>query len=128
MLQCIRIKHSQEWTASERSDDEICWTDMKKCRICDKEKQESEYYKRTDPGRAKSDPCRDCVLTARKEDYHKRKKYMSERARRYRKLNPEKIRDIKLRQTYGVGSDYYNLRLEEQGGVCAGCKKLVKTI
>lgn len=127
MTLCIRIKHSQEWTTSELSDDDVRWTDMKKCRLCNIEKPENGYYKRTDPKRAASDPCRDCVFTARKIDYSKRKEHMSERARRYRKEHPEKIRDTKLRQAYGVGSDYYNAKLKEQGGVCAGCRIHVKT-
>ena len=114
--------------ASELSDDDVCWTDMKQCRVCGKEKLLTDYYKRTDPRRAMSDPCRECVLAARKADYHKRKEYMSERARRYRKEHPEKIRDTKLRQTYNVGSDYYNEKLAEQGGVCAGCRQNVQII
>ena len=101
---------------------------MKKCRVCGIEKPIEGYYKRNDTHKAWWDPCRDCVLTARKIDYHKRKEHMTEAARRHRKKHPEKIRDTKLRQAYGVGSDYYNERLAEQGGVCAGCRQNVKTI
>jgi Recombination endonuclease VII len=102
---------------------------MKTCKVCGKEKLEAEFYKRkNNDSRAKSDPCRECSLAARKADYHKRSDEMSKRAKIYRKLNPEKIRDTKLKQTYGVGIDYFNTKLKEQGGVCAGCRQNVKTI
>jgi hypothetical protein len=57
-----------------------------------------------------------------------KKEFKLKAVQKYRNENPEKIRDIKLRQAYGVGIDYFNAKLKEQGGVCAGCKRDVKTI
>jgi hypothetical protein len=48
------------------------------------------------------------------------------RVKKFRTENPEKIRDTKLKQTYGVGIEYFNVKLKEQDGVCAGCGRNYK--
>ena len=101
---------------------------MKKCKRCDKEKLLNEFYDRIDPKRALYDPCKECILKDRKIKYHSDKVKYQQRAQRYRKENPEIMRDMKLKQTYGVGIKYFNQKLEEQKGVCAGCRQNVKQL
>lgn len=96
----------------------------RKCNHCDKVKSITNFYVRLD----KEARCKQCVSGFRKTSYRSNREEVNRRVRKYRNENPEKIRDTKLKQAYGVGVDYYNAKLKEQGGVCAGCKKNVKTI
>lgn len=43
--------------------------------------------------------------------------------RRYKKENPEKARDTKLRHMYGISLEQYNDMLKAQNGCCAICKR-----
>lgn len=45
----------------------------------------------------------------------------AERMRKYRKMDPERFRDIDLKKKYGVGVEFYNEKLKEQNGKCAIC-------
>jgi hypothetical protein len=87
---------------------------MKQCTKCASLKDKSEFY-------AKESRCKPCVNDIRREKYSKNPKEIIDRVARYRANNPEKIRDTKLKQAYGVGTEYFNAKLKEQGGVCAGC-------
>lgn len=98
---------------------------MKICKRCG---LQEKFYIRTDLARAKYDPCIKCMLTERRNRYAEDKEKYQKRAKRYRLEYPEKMRDRKLRQTYGVGLEYFNAKLEEQGGVCAGCRRNVPQI
>lgn len=51
-----------------------------------------------------------------------RKKMLADRAQ-YRKDNPERVLDTKLRGLYGISLDDYNHMLVKQNGVCAICRK-----
>ena len=97
---------------------------MKTCKRCNKERPLTAFYKSLN----KEARCKSCVSELRKEYYKLNPVKQQERARNYRKANPEKVRDTKLKQTYGVGNDYYEAKLKEQGGVCAGCNQHVKTV
>jgi len=98
-------------------------TDMK-CKKCDKIKPDTSFYKRLD----KEARCKECVSKIRKESYKINKEKIKSRVKKYRDENPEKIRDLKLKQAYGVGSEYFDSKLKEQGNVCGSCKQSVKTI
>lgn len=97
----------------------VCRTDAKTCKRCGKEKLLSEFYARLD----KEARCKICVKELRRKYYRENKSLVIGRVRSYSKANPEKIRDTKLRQSYGVDVDYYNAKLKEQGGVCGSCRK-----
>lgn len=97
---------------------------MKMCISCDTNKPLTEFY--TDFTREVR--CKSCVSILRRDSYKKNKEVVIKRVKEYRNKNPEKIRDTKLKQAYGVGVDYFNEKLKEQDGVCAGCKRNVKII
>jgi hypothetical protein len=97
---------------------------MNECKRCGKAKSLDAFYKRLD----KEARCKECVSELRRSEYKEKKEFKLKAAKKYRDENPEKIRDTKLKQAYGVGIDYFNAKLEEQGGVCAGCKRNIKTI
>jgi hypothetical protein len=92
---------------------------MKKCNICGS--VSNKFY-------AKEARCNICVSKIRRLKYKESPEKHRLRANVYRQKNPEKIRDTKLRQAYGVGIDYFNAKLKEQGEVCAGCGKNRKVI
>lgn len=93
--------------------------DMKKCNRCNVFRHMDMFY----PYLNKENRCKICVSELRKEDYKKKQARVVARVSKYRKENPEKIRDTKLKQAYGVGIDYYDAKLKEQNGVCGACKK-----
>lgn len=41
----------------------------------------------------------------------------------YRKRHPDKVRDAYLKHHYGIGLDEYETMLQQQGGVCAICRR-----
>jgi len=91
-------------------------TYAKECIGCGKFKSLDEFYAPTKECR-----CKECVKKKRKRYYDENKEVIKAKVSSYRKQNPEKIRDTKLKQAYGVGTEYFNAKLKEQGGVCAGC-------
>lgn len=94
---------------------------MNKCTRCKWIRKPADFYK-------KESRCKKCVNEIRREKYKENPEKYIARVSKFRNENPEKIRDTKLKQAYGVGTDYYNAKLKEQGGVCAGCGRDVKTI
>lgn len=104
--------------------DDVRRADTKKCNRCGVFRNMTEFYKRLD----KENRCKPCVSKMRKQGYATGRDEILSQVQKYRKENPEKIRDTKLKQAYGVGVDYYEAKLKEQGGACGSCKKDVKTI
>lgn len=96
----------------------------KECKRCGEIKSTDRFYK----GLNKEARCKDCVSQIRKADYKKNRDKTIDRVKKYRNENPEKIRDCKLRQAYGVGIAYFEAKLKEQGGACGGCKRNVKSV
>ena len=96
--------------------DDVRRTDTKKCTSCGEFGSLDKFY-----ASAKESRCKKCVKKKRKQHYNENKEVVKARVISYRNQNPEKIRDTKLKQAYGVGIDYFNAKLKEQGGVCAGC-------
>ena len=88
----------------------------KKCTRCKNSFDLSEFYD-------KEARCKTCVNELRRSKYAENPDKYKNRVAIFRAKNPEKIRDTKLKQAYGVGIDYFNTKLKEQGGVCAGCGK-----
>ena len=84
---------------------------MNECKRCGKAKSLDAFYKRLD----KEARCKECVSELRRSEYKEKKEFKLKAAKKYRDENPEKIRDTKLKQAYGVGIDYFNAKLEEQG-------------
>ena len=99
----------------------VCWTDMKECTKCGKKKELESFYK----GETR---CKDCVNEIRRAKYKENPQKYITRVTKYRTENPEKIRDTKLRQTYGVGTEYFDTKLKEQSEVCAGCGRNRKVL
>ena len=97
---------------------------MNTCRRCGKEKPKDCFYANL----RKEARCKQCVSEIRKASYAANPEKQRARANRYRKANPEKVRDTKLRQAYGVGIHYFEAKLAEQGGKCAGSKDCVKAV
>ncbi len=102
-------------------DENVRRTDVKKCTRCERNKAITEFYK-------KESRCKTCVNEIRREKYNENPEKFITRVKKFRKDNPEKIRDTKLKQAYGVGNTYYDAKLKEQGNVCAGCGRNVKTV
>jgi ribosomal protein L34E len=94
---------------------------MKKCTKCGNDCELTEFY-------AKESRCKTCVNEIRRAKYKENPEIYIARVAKFRTDNPEKIRDTKLKQAYGVGTEYFNAKLKEQGGVCAGCGRNVKTV
>ncbi len=94
-------------------------TYMKECKRCNMIKSFSDFYKKLD----KEARCKKCVSEIRRAEYINNKHIKILAVKKYRDENPEKIRDTKLKQAYGVGINYFNTKLKEQGGVCASCKQ-----
>lgn len=104
--------------------DDVCRTYMKLCKHCNQMKSIENFY----GDGSKETRCKSCVSVIRKAKYAENPQRIINRVAKYRNENPEKIRDTKLRQAYGVGTEYFNDKLKEQGGVCDICKRVVKTI
>jgi len=98
--------------------DDVRRTYTKTCSKCLLNKSLDYFYDHTHELR-----CKACIKEIRRLSYQNNKDRIKARVTEYRKQNPEKIRDTKLKQAYGVGIDYFNNKLKEQSGVCAGCKR-----
>lgn len=95
------------------------------CKSCSIEKPLTEfYYKNLN----KEGRCKACVSELRKISYVANKDAKLKKVQQYRMENPEKIRDTKLKQAFGIGVDWYNDQFEKQNGTCASCKKPESTI
>ena len=69
-----------------------------------------------------------------KFDYDNNPEYKKEKQKDYRGRHPDRIRDQKYRDTFGITLEEYNRMLRQQNGVCAICfepetaKRLGKTL
>ena len=82
---------------------------MRKCRVCHKLKNETEYYLCRRKGgnpEARHTECKDCA---------------KERVKASRKANPDAARDRHLRRTYGITLADFNRMVLRQGSKCACC-------
>jgi len=95
------------------------------CKRCNETKPMTAFYAKN---LHKEGRCRSCVSALRASAYAADPDKVIRRVARYRTDNPEKIRDTKLRQAYGVGSAWFERKLAEQDNGCAGCGKPETTI
>jgi hypothetical protein len=58
----------------------------------------------------------------RKIKYNEQSEKIKSRVFKYRLSNPDKIKNSKLKQTYGITLDQFKQMSAEQNGVCAVCK------
>lgn len=96
------------------------------CSMCGVEKNlRTDFYYRS---LNKEGRCKHCVSKLRKAAYSKNSPEILKRVQDYRRKSPEKIRETKLKQQYGVKPGWYAAKFAEQNGVCAICKNQETTI
>jgi hypothetical protein len=89
------------------------------CKRCGIKRNNTMFYKRLE----KEARCKPCVSELRKAKYQENSNKIIARVTRYRTENPEKIRETKLKQAYGVDMAWYNAKHKEQNNSCAICKE-----
>jgi len=113
--------------------------ETKTCTKCEVEKELPDYYYRADKDSYAS-RCKECTLEAAKEKYHNdpiplsevelarsrayhaaNKEQRNARAKEVRRANPDKERNRKLLQKFGITLDQYNSMHEAQNGLCKIC-------
>lgn len=111
---------------------------MKECTRCHKEKGESEFTSHRGRKDGLCVYCRDCLRLVRKENYAKRREGILRENRKWAKNNrhkineqkqrkhekdPDKRKNLFLRNQYGISVGDYRDMLGEQSGRCAICGK-----
>ena len=99
-------------------DDDVRRAEVKLCKGCGKTKARFCFYKDL----TKEAKCKPCVRKARKTFYSGNRDRIKQRVRNYRSQYPEKIKDTKLKQDFGITLEQYNKKLLSQDGACAVCK------
>lgn len=95
----------------------------KKCNRCETVKIAALFYKDVACADGLSTLCKVCRnQSMTKWRDNNRDKY-NKNMRDYRANNPEWAKDNDLRRSYGIGLEDYKRMLNEQGNVCAKCKK-----
>ena len=82
----------------------------------------TEFYDREN-GKKRGD-CKDCVKAKNSKHYYNNKEKHQKYGREYRLKNPERKRDLYLRNKYNITLAEYNTLSKEQNGTCAieGCE------
>lgn len=93
---------------------------MKLCKRCNEAKSLNEFYKNL----TKESRCKKCVSELRKIEYQQNRQKHIERARLRRLKFPERIKDGKLKQAFGIEYGTYDKMSAEQNGKCFICKKI----
>jgi hypothetical protein len=97
------------------------------CKVCKADKDSTEFY----INNAKTNNrCKTCKICTQKDRAIKRsidpeynKRIENNRKKKWGKLHPEKIRNSRLKYTYGIDSGEYAEILQKQNNVCAICKE-----
>ena len=110
-------------------------TETKVCTKCKEEKKFADFGSAPHHKDKKKSQCRKCESKWHSENYKKNGK-IKERIVAWRKANPEwqknyqkeynkrfpmKIREKRLKYTFGIGLEEYNKMFDQQGGRCAIC-------
>lgn len=106
----------------------------KRCRICKQEKLDSEFYPNSHTKDGLRAECKECKRLEyqqnkeqrskkAKENYWKNPQIARERANKYRKAFPNKVKSTKLMQEFGLSYEEYVSKLEAQNYSCAICDK-----
>lgn len=86
------------------------------CRICGETKPETDYYRSPSNRGGRQYQCKVCVVV-----------YQRDRVKKLREADPEGFartnKSRLLRHVYRITLEQYESLLENQGGVCAICKK-----
>lgn len=95
---------------------------MKRCQTCHSIKSTDEFHQSTREFDGRSASCRGCVNARQKVIFDRDRAVGAARARKWRKRNPDRVRDAGLKQNYGLPYGTYDKMLAAQSGRCAICK------
>jgi Recombination endonuclease VII len=110
---------------------------MKQCKKCGAVKPLDEFYSAVGNRDGRRGECKECSLAQRKRWYRENRERSMAYVRSWQQANPdrvkawrlknrkrrlEKLREIHLRNKFGLTPDEYDRMLEAQGGVCALCE------
>jgi len=124
---------------------------MKVCKVCEIEKEVSEFYKHPQGFLGVAGTCKICknikdkkyrddnkekLKISKAAYYQKNQELICKKVKAYRETDPEKTkrlaaanyqrnktkhRDTRLKLIYGVGQEEYNRMFKQQNGLCAIC-------
>lgn len=94
---------------------------VKRCSTCKETKPREEFYRQTGTFDSLQTKCKTCSLRQQDEWRRRNLKKESERQKKFRKENPRRFKDYKLKQAYKVPYGTYEILLKAQGGKCAIC-------
>src|ERR1700684_3327527 len=66
--------------------------------------------------------CKSCIKTHTTQLYKDNAELLKSRSHKWKKANPQKVKDIGLRKLYGITLDQYHEILRKQGSCCAICR------
>ncbi len=110
---------------------------MKRCKQCGELKSLGDFYAEKSGRGGKRPECKACTAARRKEWYRHNREREIARVRMWQQANPErlkasrqrnratrnrKMREIHLRNKFGLTPDEYERILDQQAGVCALCE------
>jgi hypothetical protein len=110
---------------------------MKRCKQCGQLKPLADFYAEKSGREGKRPECKACTAARRKAWYQHNRKREIARVRVWQQANPDrlkasrdrnrgrrnkKMREIHLRNKFGLTTEEYNRTLEQQGGACALCE------
>lgn len=119
-----RAAYQREWRrrggqrASVEEHRERGWKD---CPRCEERKPLDEFNKSGRSGWQTY--CRECNREYQRERNEENREEINRRAREHYRENREEYRDRALRSKYGITSEDYQRMHDEQGGVCAICRR-----
>src|SRR6185312_15133032 len=94
------------------------------CSHCDMERGGDEfdrYRDRKGKVRYRSD-CRECRKARTRVWTDKNRQYVRDREKKWRRKNPDKVKNASLRNAFGISLADYHAMLAAQGGRCAICR------
>lgn len=109
---------------------------MKRCKKCGEVKHLDDFYAASGNRDGRRGECKECSLAARQRWYQANRDRSMAYVREWQRANPdrvkawrrknrqrrlEKLREIHLRNKFGLTPEEYDDILEAQGGVCALC-------
>lgn len=100
---------------------------MKPCNVCREVKPLSAFHKHAQHTDGRRNECIDCVSEKNHERYLTHKEEIKRRNGVWYHANKHKMRSTRrraaLRRVYGLQPEDYTRMYEEQGGVCAVCRR-----
>lgn len=96
---------------------------MKICSKCGKElPSTTEFFCKHKSGKdGLAARCKECSNIYHREYNARHREHKNKLTNNWRKANPDRVRNIYLKHTYGITSEEYEKLLEEQKGVCLIC-------